>query len=514
MSSLACAPLEDEVFTYDVVRLVGTEASFSETAGEVTVRLELERPAPRAVSALVTARGVTAQAECFHPDYQLEPERVEWAAGQTEASLALRIIDDELAEMDEQFELVLTEVEGSTLQGDAAVVVRIEDDDRSELFDAAARFGLTPDASEDQSAVLQQALDAAGAAGRGVVVLAPGRYVVRSVTLTPGTSIVGYGAELVRPELAGSEVVTVRSTHDGARDSAMTLLEGLSLDGRREQQGAFEELQQENAHLLFLRGDAARPGRLRATVQSMTFINGTGDGLAVGPNSDVVACGIEAHDVLREGVSLHGGNSRLRVRDMHASATFATTGLWLDGFIPGYEGSTFIDVVLERVQLDTGDLELELVGGSRLEIRELQMAAAPFRLLSPDSSVEIVDSTLQLGLPSSRHNHFAQPGDVRIRDSVIVTSEALDEAGSADPDDDRQWAMVRVLWEGDQPATSPGFISFDGCQFETADDVEATDRVRIAETEGQGGQLSFTDSTALCDCEWFDEASCSGCVRE
>jgi hypothetical protein len=74
--------------------------------------------------------------------------------------------------------------------------------------------------------------------------------------------------------------------------------------------------------------------------------------------------------------------------------------------------------------------------------------------------------------------------------------------------------MIRVLWEGSQPMEQPGFLTFDGCQFQLADDVESTDTVRIAETIGEGGTLLFTNSTHGCECEWFDPNSCSGCSAE
>jgi len=329
--------------------------------------------------------------------------------------------------------------------------------------------------------------------------------------LTPGTSLVGTGATLVRPANTGENLITLRSVHSGENDSEMTLVQGVTIDGQRDQQGAFEGLEKQNAHLLFLGGDVETPGRLRAQVQGVSFLSGTGDGLAVGPNADVTACNSVARDVFREGLSVHGGNTRLRVRDFDASATLGTTGMWLDGDIVGFGDSRTTDIEMENVSLETGDLEIAIAEGSRLEFRNLVMGAAPFRLSAPTSSVRILDSTLWIGVPSDRHNHFASPDDVEILRSTVIASESQDEGASLE-ETDREWAAIRVLWSDPDATTSQ--ITFDSCTFSTAPDVEATDRVYVAESPNEGGQLVIRSGELDgCACDWF-APTCLGCSLE
>ena len=93
------------------------------------------------------------------------------------------------------------------------------------------------------------------ALGRGVAVVSPGDYEISSVALPPGVTLSARGARFHRPALSGADVVTLRIEHGGAADSALSLLEGLVIDGRRDEQGAYRDHERENAHLVALSGD-------------------------------------------------------------------------------------------------------------------------------------------------------------------------------------------------------------------------------------------------------------------
>lgn len=493
------------------VELAASRITVEEGAGVVTVQLELVEPPPVEVTAEVAPSGVEAQAGCFVPDFVAERAAIRWPAGERTAGFEIEIVDDETAEIDEGIALELEAVQGAEWVGANEVRVVILDDDRNELVDAATRFGLEPDSPDDQSERLQDALDAAASAGRGVVLLAAGTYVVTTAVLSPGTSLVGHGATLVRPPNAGSAVVTLRSEHSGAEDSAVTLLQGFVIDGQRDEQGPFEALEQQDAHLTYLAGDPLAPGRLRAEVQGVTVVSGTGDGLAIGPNTDASACQVAADDVFREGLSVHGGNTRLRLREFTASASLGTCGMWLDGDIVGFPDNRVVDIAMEDVRLETGDLEISVADGSQVHLDNLLMGAAPFRLSAPNSTVRITDSVLWLGIPSDRHNHWAAPDDTVVRGSTLVLSESLDEESVLE-EMDRQWAGVRVIWP--DPELTTGRILFDACQFEVAGDVEPGDVVQVAESLAPGGELLIRgSSTGDCACEWFGP-TCTGCVLE
>lgn len=494
----SCAPIEDVVFEQQAVELEPTTLRFTEATRQVVIPLRLTRPATESVSATFEARGVEAQSNCYEPDFSPLSGVVTWQAGSDEASIELWLADDEVAETDERIELVLTSAGGVELGVTEPVTLVIEDDDRTALIDARDQFGLRPGAPEDQSAALQRALDHAGELERGVVVVAPGGYEILSAHVVPGTSLVARGATFHRPAHAPANVVTLDVHHAGPLDSPVTLVEGLTIDGRRDDQGPYRGLERQNAHLLTLWSDTLTPGRLQAQVLSSSFADGTGDGLAIGPNSDILACGLSARDLWREALSVRGGSTRLRLRGLEASATSGTSGVWIDGHAPGFQGSHTVEAELEDMTLATGDLDIEVAARSRLLIRHLNMLAPNLHILMPDSTVVIEDSTLQLGLPSGVQNHFALPSHLEVRRTTIIASEiAADPASPREAT--RTVGAVQLLWEAPDPAIfNPRGAAalFEDCRFARAPNYESDDTVFAFEVkEGEGGDLSVNGST-------------------
>lgn len=506
----ACAAIEDRAFTSGVIRVLDDDIHLSEDDGTVFLEFELQRPADRLVTATVLLRGIEAQQDCVHPDYRVIETRLRWPEGETKATLQFDVVDDEVPEIDERVEVSFLDVEGAELEGSPTLEIVIADDDRTALVQASD-YDVTPDIGEDQTTVLQASLAAAAASGRGVVQLEPGEYFVSSLSVAPGTALVGYGATLLRPNNAEPSTITLRVDHAAETDSTPTLVAGLTIDGRRDEQGPFQALELQDAHLLYLGGDASQPGRVRAFVDAVTFRNATADGLAVGPNADVEACQLVAEDVYREGVSVHGGNTRFSLQGLRASATLGTTGIWLDGDTLGFQDSRTVDVTLLDVTLSSGDFEVSIAEGSNLEMNRFHMEAGPFRLRAPQSVVRITDSELQLGTPSERHNHWDSPDDVEVTRTTIVTSETVDEDSEIE-EADREWSAISVIWAplaAEVPPTS--ILLFRDCVFQTADDVESTDVVHLLESTTEGGRLVVINGdNTNCQCDWM-APTCIGC---
>src|SRR5690606_6145625 len=235
---------------------------------------------------------------------------------------------------------------GASFSGPTSFSVIIEDDDREALIDAR-EHGVVPDTGEDMTAALQAALDEAAGQGRSVLLLAPGDYEVSSVSLAPGQTLSARGARWLRPAPAeeGSRVLGV--LHAGSEDSQPTLIEGLSIDGRRDAQGAFQDYERENEHLIALEANPDEPGRLNVSLEHISVSEGTGDGVAVGSDTQAFLCNVQAHDIWRDAISLHGGRSMLRVRGFDATASEGTSGIWIDDFIPALDQNVPSEVEIE-----------------------------------------------------------------------------------------------------------------------------------------------------------------------
>ena len=157
--------------------------------------------------------------------------------------------------------------------------------------------------------------------------MAPGDYEIHGVSLTPGTTLSGRGASLHRLAHAPDDSALLAVAYAGTGDSLPTLIEGVTLDGRRDQQVDYRAGEGNDAHLLSLAADAGRPNRLRASIESVTLDEATGSGVFIGPESDVRLCRLRGSNLWRDIVTLRGGGSSLDVRELDASASVGTTGV-------------------------------------------------------------------------------------------------------------------------------------------------------------------------------------------
>lgn len=512
---VGCGPLEDVVFERAAYVLGTGSVTVSEGAGTVGVALSLNRVPPQGFSATYRTTGLEAQDGCLTPDFQGSEGTVAWDLGSSEASVEVWIGDDELAETDERFEVTLERDEEGTSLAPSSIQVVIVDDDRTDLIDARADFGLEPGRTDDQSASLQAALDQAAETGRGVVVLAPGDYVISGVTLQPGSTVSARGARLVRPTAAGASAVTLRADHVAPADSRPTLIEGISIDGRRDEQGPYANAELEHAHLIRLSGSFEQPGRLVSTLESITLSSGTASGVFWGPGTDTTVCHLQINDLWRDALTLRGGGSRLRLRDVVAASNTGKSGIWIGNRDAGYLGTRTIDAELEDVRLATGDLELESYDATRISITALTMDKGPLRVFAPSGTVTIQDSILKAGLATDEHNHFGIPHDVLVRNSTVTISET-DNDGNDTPESDRSLSAAVVRWQiaGQETnvAAPPHALVFEGCQFEVEADVDPTDTVFAVDSPSAEGAVIVRSSTLGSGFrDWFTPA-CADCT--
>jgi len=507
---VGCEPMREVVFEPLTVTAEGP-LRVDESAGVVDLLLRLSAPAAHDVVMGYRLIGIEAQNGCPVADFEAAEGRVVWPPGSTEASVRLWIRDDDLAELDERLALVLDPIDGLPQSSGAHFELSIADDDRTGIIHASD-FGVLPGRASDQSADLGRALDAAADQGRGVVVMAPGDYEIASVEVRPGTTLSARGVRWRRPPASPEDRITLSIAHQGSAASAATLVEGLAIDGRREQQGPYRDHERQEAHLIRLQGDWAGGGRVRATLEQLSLFSGTGSGVVVGPDADVTVCALSASELWRDAVTVIGGATRVLLSGVEAAATEGT-GLWIGPRAPGFEGSLATEVDLEDVQVGAGDVEIEAASGSRVTVQRLTMTQAPLRLDAPGGSVRISDSVLMLGLASPEHDYWGSPDDVQIVNSTLVATESSEEAVT---EADRSFSAVTLraesLAEG-TPASGGGLLVFDGCRFELGADVEPSDVVHAIGGDAAGVAVEVRGgSLATGYAGWFSP-DCTSCTR-
>jgi hypothetical protein len=462
LTASACAPLTDEVFRPLGLLSGSSVVVVDEGAGVVSIPLRLARPAEQAFSLAYHFVGIDAQDDCQEPDFEAADGQVVWPANTREVSIPIWVGDDELAERDERVELELATVGSSFVTPLDKLQVVIADDDRTALLDASA-LGVLPGDSGNPTDMLQATLDTAAKLGRAVVVMAPGNYEISSVELSPGTTLSAHGVRWHRPALSSAGTVSLRLAHQGLGLSPPSLVEGLTIDGRREEQGSYRDHEREHAHLVELDGDATQSGALRATFERLVLSSGTGSGLFVGPDSEVTVCHLSASELWRDALTLDGGETRLRARDLDATATQGT-GLWLGARTPGFGGSYRIDVEAEDVSVGAGDVEIEVSDGSQVSLRRLTMTEPPLRLDAPGGKVRIEDSVLALGPPRAS-GHWAIARDVEISRTTLVAFVA---AGTDAPGSSAALSVTSQSGAPGPASPGPAHLRFTDCRFELA----------------------------------------------
>jgi len=361
-------------------------------------------------------------------------------------------------------------------------------------------FGARGDGASDDTQALQDALDRASLSSAAVVLFPPGEYRVSSLELPPKIAYYGYGATLLQAPGQAQNAQMLRVTHAGAEDSALTLLQGFTLDGNRDAQGPFTEWQFQESELLYAQGAPTSAGRMRLVVEDVDFVNTGGNGILLDTNTDASLCQIRGNEVFTDVVKLSGGNSRLELRQMVGEGNVGTVGIALTGQNPGFDGSHGVDVQLEELRLDTGDLEIDVQDGSSVTGRGIVMAESPFYLRAVRSSVELSDSTFWVGPGRFRYNRIVAPNDVRFVNSRFILTESV-ERTIVDPEADRVLIVAEVTWDD----VAYGFdeqeedtlvesltdqtLRFEACSFELADDVEDSDTTYVV------GSLGFEDTS-------------------
>ncbi len=508
----ACSDVDDQVFTPLAIER-SPALRVVESVGVVRVPVRLTGNHDGRVTARFRAVADEAQNDCQTTDFDAAEGTVEWAPGQVEALVQVLVNEDDLAETDERFVLQVDPSEGLRAASPVELEIVIQDNDRTALIETAER-GVRPGSSNDQATELQAVLDDAAGFGRAVVVMAGGDYEISSVRLPAGVTLSARGVRWFRPPASAEDVVSLRVEHTGADDSAPSLVEGLSVDGRRDEQGPYRNKERQDAHLVATQGDAERGGRIVATLEGLDLRSGTGSGVKVGSDGDVTLCRLTASELWRDAITVTGGATKIRIRGVDSTATEGT-GLWLGPRELGFEGSLVMDAEVEDVLIGAGDVEVEATAGSDVTLRRLKMTRPPFRLDALDGVVRIADSVLVLGLPYEGHNHFGPTHDVVVTGTTIVAAEAPSDPGAKDTP--RTFAAVTIVPDAvapSPPAMGPGTLLFDGCRFEIAGDVEADDVVYAVESGIEDLAVTVRMSTLGPGfVDWF-APDCAGCMLE
>jgi len=216
-------------------------------------------------------------------------------------------------------------------------------------------FGALGDGVTDDTAALQAAIDAVHATGGGTIFFPTGTYMITMVNAYAGIIFQGNGAAVIKrppnqPNFTRTFTFDATTVWSESYDSPPVQFLDLIIDGNRDNQGAYDAYQQEQSHLIFLVGDAAKAGRLRAIVEGCTLINCVADAISVYHNVDVAVNDCFVSNCFRGGFVLTGGYTKFRVNNLVIRGTVKSRGIDFEIDGPGFGGTYYTQGTLSNIE--------------------------------------------------------------------------------------------------------------------------------------------------------------------
>ncbi|GAB4365097.1 MAG: hypothetical protein Kow00121_01380 [Elainellaceae cyanobacterium] len=333
-------------------------------------------------------------------------------------------------------------------------------------FNIVTDFGAKGDGITDDTEAIQQAIDRVYQHGGGTIVFPPGTYVVTSVTLKENITYRGYGATIKRPAHQDKWTRTFTTHYAGDTNSQPLVVQGFTFDGNQAQQGAYDNHELEQAHLLFLMGDPDFPGRLQVVVEDCVFKDGVADGISVYTNVDIRVNNCEVINVFRGGFVLTGGNSSAEVSNL---TTQAGSGIDIEVDGRGYGNTLKTDIKLEHINLLDGDFDIGISEES-VVIGDDISSAAPFYLYSLNSTMQFAHSRFKVGAADGYINRMVFPHHITFEDCEFEVTRQNTE----NPHD--FYAAADVWWQHpSQPTQRNQQLIFKDCSFHVDQTIQPTD---------------------------------------
>ncbi len=360
-------------------------------------------------------------------------------------------------------------------------------------------FGAVGDGVANDTAAIQRAVNTAMSGLQRFVYFPPGVYLVNSVMVGPGITLLTFGATMkVCPNAGEFNVVFTTHKHVGYeryywssdRDSAPLVINGFKYDGNAAAQGPYEDWQLQHQAFVALAADPSRSGRLNALIQNCQGWDGVGDFIYAYTNSNVVIRNCSARDVFRGLISV-GANANIEGRDLIATGDRFPTGIDIEPSQAGPLG--VVNLKLTNVDLK-GDFDVAVQPGSNVFIDNLK-SGPPFNLVNRGSTIEIVNSRFEMGAvgESNRIRVRGVDGATTFKNcDFIATPEPATTQGAATSQTQSSDPIyaARVDWRGGKSND----VTFDGCRFDAVGGLATAAILSDPDQQELGNRLIVNDS--------------------
>ena len=322
----------------------------------------------------------------------------------------------------------------------------------------------------DHTEYIQSLIDNAYASNNKVVIIKKGVYYLSSVQVGPGLKLIGEdGVRFVKIENSpkfSRMINTYKNAyfHSDQSNSSPLIIQNITFNGNRINQGPYRRYQKEQQHFIFLSADRNKKGRLVAEIRDCSFEDGVADGIHVYTNVDVKILNCKATNVYRGGITVGGGNSRLHVENFYAGGDIHKTGINFEVDGLSKFGGKSIDVFMKNVELD-GNFDLAISGtfyGDSITVNSY-----PFKIYAPSADV-LIKNSFFVGL-DGKNSTITYPKNVRFKNCQFT----LDSKQSKLP------TLITVINESSYKKSENNSVHFEDCDFLSRSKAKNQVAVRI-----------------------------------
>lgn len=299
------------------------------------------------------------------------------------------------------------------------------------------QFGAKCDGSTNDTT----AINNAAAVGSAFLVFPTGTTTMASsVNPTAGQTWSGYGATLKMIASQPNFTRLVSIAYTGASDSNQTTIEGLTLDGNRDNQGTFTGGALEQSHCLF--AAASGVGKLNLIVRDVTTRNSCGDGIALYTAISAQITNCAGVNCWRQAISVTGGGSTLQVANYRESGLGRVATVRYSGGIDIEEdsadaaGNVWTNVELVNCQL-TDNLNLLPNVGSLIVVSNVTVGGkngGGLSIVGPSGTTPVnfqfTNCTFYQDAINATSNEIARYGNCEFTQCTFVAQRLADDGGA------------------------------------------------------------------------------------
>jgi hypothetical protein len=241
-------------------------------------------------------------------------------------------------------------------------------------FISVKDFGAVGNGIVDDTTSIQNAINAVLSNNGGMLFFPSGVYLISGVSVAAGITLFGEGQSILRrlPNMpnTGPMVNTNAPLWLSAVNSNAFSMINITLDGNRDNQGAYTANQLGANGCVFVQANASSQGRLTCIISQCRFIDSVSYGIGIGPNVNILVSECFANQCFNGGILQTGGASHLKLMNSSVNGRIESRGIDVNITIPGFNNTLRCCTLISNVEYN-GYLRFNLTNESEGSISNL-----------------------------------------------------------------------------------------------------------------------------------------------